>query len=204
MLSGEDEVLVGLLEKVDAMYAEQQRLAKAMRKGFLNITKARRNLGPNSLSALNCREEIEAQIRIDAHEDDAEMLWQRHRDSPGAAAPQNGAMRRRGAGGLSGPAAEDEELEALSTTEQEKRASDKDTLMLFGGLVPPPMRKAKADFAAALDTAIAAANIAHRIALAEREIREKYSHIIPEPLPDAQAHAGGVVEEKAEEVVVPG
>ena len=54
-LTGEDEALVALLEKVDGLYAEQQRIAKSMRKGFLNITKARQSMGRNALSALVSR-----------------------------------------------------------------------------------------------------------------------------------------------------
>mmetsp|Transcript_104506 Transcript_104506/g.301274 ORF Transcript_104506/g.301274 Transcript_104506/m.301274 type:complete len:218 (+) Transcript_104506:1187-1840(+) len=195
-LTGEDEALVALLEKVDGLYAEQQRIAKSMRKGFLNITKARQSMGRNALSALNCRELVDAQVRVDAtHEEDAGMLWERHRESPGAVAPQNGAVRRRGAGGLSGPIDEDT---ASSHTPDEPAADDavqgaaqKNTLMLFGGLVPPPMRKAKADFALAVEHCIAAANIAQSIALAEREIRAKYPHMAPpQPPVMEEAEAG--------------
>ncbi|CAN0145297.1 unnamed protein product [Phaeothamnion confervicola] len=46
-----------------------------------------------------------------------------------------------------------------------------DPLQLFGGLVPPPLRKAKKNFAGVLELTIAAANMAQRVFMLERRAR---------------------------------
>ena len=61
----EDAVLLAMLENCNDLYGQQQRIAKAMRKGFLNMAKARQSMGPGSLSALDCRERFGAQISVE-------------------------------------------------------------------------------------------------------------------------------------------
>ena len=47
----------------------------------------------------------------------------------------------------------------------------KDSMLLFGGLVPPAMRQSKQDFTNALEHYVMAANVVHRIVLAEKQVR---------------------------------
>ena len=76
-------------------------------------------------------------------------------------------VRRRGANASDGAASADATLEEVADGPP---AHQKDPILLFGGLVPPPLRKAKQDFSAALEQAILAANAVREILAAERAI----------------------------------
>ena len=76
--------------------------------------------------------------------------------------------------------------------------------MLFGALVPPPMRKAKSDFAVALEHAIAAANVAHRISLAEAEIRVRFPRLASPRAQGQEEKAGGAFDASREKGVASG
>ena len=70
LLEQENAAILCVLTEADEYYKEQQRLGKTIRKGFLDLAKARQAVGPSSsISALNVREELSAQFSVDA--DDA-------------------------------------------------------------------------------------------------------------------------------------
>ena len=63
----ENRAVIVVLNQADEFYREQQLLAKALRKGFLDLAKARTAVGPSCrISALDCREELQAQYAVDS------------------------------------------------------------------------------------------------------------------------------------------
>ena len=48
----------------------------------------------------------------------------------------------------------------------------KDPTLLFGGLVPPQMRRARQEFTSAMEHIIIAANLAHKIMVAEKKLKQ--------------------------------
>lgn len=59
-----DDALLLLLRCANGLYAEQQQGAKSLRRGFLDMAKARQSLGHGSVSALDCREDLRAKITV--------------------------------------------------------------------------------------------------------------------------------------------
>ena len=62
-----DKAVMTLLRLVNELYAENQRGAKSMRKGFLDMAKARQSMGRGALSALDCREKMVAQMTVEKY-----------------------------------------------------------------------------------------------------------------------------------------
>ena len=183
-----DAALMLCLQQANELYEREQNASKLMRKGFMGLAKARRSMGRHSVSALDCRGELEAQlvVRVDSSSQppsannkassSAAVVWGRHETvpatpargrSPVAAAEDGDALpsRRRNA------AREPEPEAPPSSMEGGGEASDRpavkkpsDTLLLFGcALVSPHLRKAKQDFLASVDQLLAAANAANAL-----------------------------------------
>ncbi|CAM9225360.1 unnamed protein product [Discosporangium mesarthrocarpum] len=141
-----------------------------LKQGFLNMTKARRSLGRNSVTVLNTREEYTAQstITIQGKPLDTHIaaigagVFTRDRDI-GALPPiiGDGSLRQRPAVGGS-----------QWTVEEASPQVEPDTLNLFTGLVPPPLRKSKGNFSSALDYVVETANLAYQVAALHRKIEE--------------------------------
>jgi hypothetical protein len=192
-----DETLLSLLRATSDLYAEQQHAAKNMRKGFLNLAKARQSLGRGTVSALDCREEMWPQFTLEAAPppdeaqdlEGAEPLWHRHRQGAANTTSATKALRRRGGGGAveGDDTASEGSLESLAGEDTTAAATtvadptdgpdgsvparDRNPLLLFGGLVPPALRKAQADFSAALEHYVAAAGLVHQMALAQSRLK---------------------------------
>ena len=61
--------MLTVLREADAFYREQQRLGRTVRRGFLDLAKARQQHGAGSISALNLRKDLEAQQSVVPVED---------------------------------------------------------------------------------------------------------------------------------------
>ena len=169
----EDAALLSCLQACHDLYSRQQQFAHSTRKGFMNVAKARQSMGRSSVSVLDCREELVAQFRIapcssGGEDDPGAATWRRFdyaSERSVRAVPTQ--VRRRGATASDGAPSADATLEEVADGPP---AHQKDPILLFGGLVPPPLRKAKQDFSAALEQAILAANAVREILAAERAI----------------------------------
>jgi hypothetical protein len=175
-----DDALVAMLRQVNELYQEQQLAAKSMRHGFLNMAKARQSMGPNSLSALDCREHMRAQFMLNKSAEvdyiesvadlDTARLWEKRQPGAGKGSLAPVLRRRAGADGS------DEGAAQLGTdsesSEHDNSDGERDPILLFGSMIPPALRRAKNDFAVALEHYISAANLAHKISQAERLMHE--------------------------------
>lgn len=154
----ENKAVLVVLNQADQFYREQQRLAKAMRKGFLDLAKAR---GVSTrISALDCREEIHAQFTLSG--DDVASLnvnalegadaWRKYAGGNTHVIASSDSLRRRG-----------ETSDVMTAESNDDPAKDADTVLLFTALAPPALRKAKREFVNALVHVIKLANAIQRI-----------------------------------------
>jgi len=60
-----DDTVLGILRSCNELYGYQQLAATSMRKGFLNLAKARQSLGRGTVSALDCREDMWASATVE-------------------------------------------------------------------------------------------------------------------------------------------
>ena len=67
LIGESDKAVIALLQHVNELYGEHQQAAKLMRKGFLNMAKARQSMGRGALSALDCREKMAAQMTVEKY-----------------------------------------------------------------------------------------------------------------------------------------
>ena len=169
-IEAENRAVLVVLNQADQFYREQQRLAKLMRKGFLDLAKARSTVG-GPISALDCREELQAQFTL-ASDDvgtvsignlEAADAWRKN-VGVGAANPEQQVssadkLRRRGM--------ETQELLSVSNEEQVEQT---DTVLLFTALAPPTLRKAKREFVNALSSAVKLANSIQRMQVAQAKL----------------------------------
>mmetsp|Transcript_7163 Transcript_7163/g.29771 ORF Transcript_7163/g.29771 Transcript_7163/m.29771 type:complete len:193 (-) Transcript_7163:1140-1718(-) len=173
-IDSENKAVLVVLNQADEFYREQQRLAKVLRKGFLDLAKARSSVGPSCrISALDCREDIQAQYAVDADAIDGVSMgsldacdaWRTHHGgvAGGAGSGAEASLRRRGAD-------DDEEGGSMMMTEDADKPKDTDTVLLFTALAPPALRKAKREFVAALAHAVKLANMIERIRVAEAKL----------------------------------
>eukprot|EP00634_Sargassococcus_sp_CCMP2135_P012232 CAMPEP_0198647352 /NCGR_PEP_ID=MMETSP1467-20131203/2650_1 /TAXON_ID=1462469 /ORGANISM="unid. sp., Strain CCMP2135" /LENGTH=178 /DNA_ID=CAMNT_0044382975 /DNA_START=18 /DNA_END=554 /DNA_ORIENTATION=- len=164
----ENKAVLVVLSQADEFYREQQRLAKALRKGFLDLAKARSAAGPSTrISALDCREEIVAQFAVDGdtHIDGVDALeasqpWRAHSSGGPTLSCVQKTLRRRGS----------EAPDAIEVAEEADAEGATDTVLLFTALAPPALRKAKKEFVAALSHVLKLANASQRIQLAEAHL----------------------------------
>ena len=63
-VDAENAAVLTVLREADAFYREQQRLGRTVRRGFLDLAKARQQHGAGSISALNLRKDLEAQQSV--------------------------------------------------------------------------------------------------------------------------------------------
>mmetsp|Transcript_3404 Transcript_3404/g.11170 ORF Transcript_3404/g.11170 Transcript_3404/m.11170 type:complete len:188 (-) Transcript_3404:791-1354(-) len=171
----ENQAVLVVLNQADEFYREQQKLAKALRKGFLDLAKARSAVGPSGrISALDCREELQAQYAVDGDEIDgvevksleASQPWRAHTDAAfgGARAGVGGTnLRRRGG--------DDDDNGADLVQDGDAQQDKSDTVLLFAGLAPPALRKAKKEFVLALNHVLKIANASQRIQVAQAKLK---------------------------------
>lgn len=162
----ENKAVLVVLNQADQFYREQQRLAKAMRKGFLDLAKAR---VAARISALDCREEIHAQYTL-AGDDVASLnvnalegadAWRKYAGVTHVVATSE-SLRRRG-----------EEREVMTAETSDDPAKDADTVLLFTALAPPALRKAKREFVNALIHVIKLANAVQRINVVHAKLQDQ-------------------------------
>ena len=71
----------------------------------------------------------------------------------------------------------------MTTCEEDKPEAPKDTVLLFAGMPPPALRKAKKEFVAALQHALKLANAARRIQRAVDIVEHPDGRPPPPPTP---------------------
>ncbi|KAJ1445714.1 hypothetical protein M885DRAFT_549075 [Pelagophyceae sp. CCMP2097] len=170
----ENRALIVGLQQADAYYQEQQRLAKTIRKGFLDLAKARQS-SASPISALNCREELCAQYLVENDEDyeslgieaaGAADAW-RAFNPRGISLAQQSLRRRGGA---------DDAVEELheSGMRADSDGPDEvvDPVLLFAGFPSPALRKAKKEFVHALTHMIKLANAIQRMRAAQHALEK--------------------------------
>ena len=191
-LDVENKAILVALNEADQYYQEQQRFGKTIRKGFLDLAKARQAVGPsNAISALNVREELSTQFSVD--EDDAfggldafaieaASAYRARKGGLGAGSrvPSSESLRRRGDVGAT---VERGDSGSMTTCEEDKPEAPKDTVLLFAGMPPPALRKAKKEFVAALQHALKLANAARRIQRAVDIVEHPDGRPPPPPTP---------------------
>ena len=165
----ENAAVLTVLREADAFYREQQRLGRTVRRGFLDLAKARQQHGAGSISALNLRKDLEAQQSVVPVEDfdkcsvqdlSAATPFRLRRGPPGEARepalpePSERRLRQRNNG--------DSPSESVSSAD-EGTTGEQDTMLLFAGMPPPALRKAKREFVNALNQAVRLANSARRL-----------------------------------------
>ncbi|CAM9654127.1 unnamed protein product, partial [Laminaria digitata] len=177
-----DDALAALLTALEDLHNIQNEMHTCIKKaregssyhrnysqlrGFLNMAKARRSMGRNSVSVLDTREEFSAEVTISMSDCDSDgqlqqsvSTFSRNRTEPvdSPAGSRGGSLRQRG--GVVAPEIE----ESLLQPGQDAPLRG-DSLNLFATLVPPPLRKSKKDFTSVVDYAVEASNLAHRILL---------------------------------------
>ena len=168
-VDAENAAVLTVLREADAFYREQQRLGRTVRRGFLDLAKARQQHGAGSISALNLRKDLEAQQSVVPVEDfdkcsiqdlSAATPFRLRRGPPGEARepslpePSERRLRQRNNG--------DSPSESVSSAD-EGTTGEQDTMLLFAGMPPPALRKAKREFVNALNQAVRLANSARRL-----------------------------------------
>ena len=168
-VDAENAAVLTVLREADAFYREQQRLGRTVRRGFLDLAKARQQHGAGSISALNLRKDLEAQQSVVPVEDfekcsiqdlSAATPFRLRRGPPGEARepslpePSERRLRQRNNG--------DSPSESVSRAD-EGTTGEQDTMLLFAGMPPPALRKAKREFVNALNQAVRLANSARRL-----------------------------------------
>jgi hypothetical protein len=128
------------LSQADEYYQGQQRLAKMIRRGFLDLAKARQSVGPSStISALDCREELVAQYMIEADPNFAGLdasqagtadAWRPYEAK--VAMEKARSLRKRGS------LDDDRNEEQLGLTREDSDIDEApvDTVLLFAGFPP--------------------------------------------------------------------
>ena len=164
----ENAAVLTVLREADAFYREQQRLGRTVRRGFLDLAKARQQHGAGSISALNLRKDLEAQQSVVPVEDfdkcsvqdlSAATPFRLRRGPPGEARepslpePSERRLRQRNNG--------DSPSESVSSADE--GTGEQDTMLLFAGMPPPALRRAKREFVNALNQAVRLANSARRL-----------------------------------------
>jgi hypothetical protein len=167
-VDAENAAVLTVLREADAFYREQQRLGRTVRRGFLDLAKARQQHGAGSISALNLRKDLEAQQSVVPVEDfdkcsiqdlSAATPFRLRRGPPGEARepalpePSERRLRQRNNG--------DSPSESVSSADE--GTGEQDTMLLFAGMPPPALRKAKREFVNALNQAVRLANSARRL-----------------------------------------
>ncbi|CAM9531003.1 unnamed protein product [Ectocarpus sp. 4 AP-2014] len=169
----EDSALSALLTALEDLHNIRNEMHTCLKQasascsacGFLNMAKARRSMGRNSVSVLDTREEYAAEVTIAIEADDSEgrlqesrSTFSRNRVEPAGSAVviRDGSLRQRGGG------AHVEIEESLLQPDQDAPVRG-DSMSLFATLVPPPLRKSKKNFTSVVDYAVEASNLAHRI-----------------------------------------
>eukprot|EP00612_Vaucheria_litorea_P000018 CAMPEP_0171452390 /NCGR_PEP_ID=MMETSP0945-20130129/517_1 /TAXON_ID=109269 /ORGANISM="Vaucheria litorea, Strain CCMP2940" /LENGTH=156 /DNA_ID=CAMNT_0011977047 /DNA_START=120 /DNA_END=590 /DNA_ORIENTATION=- len=136
--------------------------------------------GTNSakFSALNAREELEAVVRLDTIEGDENFMSAAMKElmvKGGCAfvkvrgiGPNSQSTMARNSKGVSNSVRQRNRASSegsLLSEEIDSSAASKDPIQIFGGLVPPALRKAKRSFTSALDYAILAATLSQKALL---------------------------------------
>ncbi|CAM9434596.1 unnamed protein product [Chrysoparadoxa australica] len=130
-------------------------------------------MGHNSLSVLDTRAELSAQVQLNIREEQGHPVYV-HKSrlvASSAITTVSGSssekLRQRGgvdaALGSSGDGLE------VMTIEQDSAPMPPNTLDLFGGLVPPPLRQSKKHFSSTLEYVVVAANLIQKIGEDEEE-----------------------------------
>eukprot|EP00752_Nemacystus_decipiens_P012150 g10769.t1 len=163
----EDVALAALLTALEDFHNIRNEMHACLKQGFLNMAKARRTMGRNSVSVLDTREQYSAEVTISMDpECDSEgrleaskSIFSRNTVEPSAppVVLRDGSLRQRG--GVASPV---EIEESLLQPDQDAPVRG-DSMSLFATLVPPPLRKSKKNFTSVVDYAVEASNLAHRI-----------------------------------------
>lgn len=164
----ENAAVLCVLREADAFYREQQRLGRTVRRGFLDLAKARQQHGVG-ISALNLRKDLEAQQSVVPVEDfakcsvqdlSAASAFRLRKGAPGlSAAPAVPVAERR----LRQRTAGDSPSDSITGSEDERPPGEQDPMLLFAGMPPAALRKAKREFLNALTQAVRLANSARRL-----------------------------------------
>lgn len=164
-----DDALAALLTALEDLHNIQNEMHTCIKQGFLNMAKARRSMGRNSVSVLDTREEYSAEVTIsiaaecdsDGQLQESGSKFSRNRTEPvdSPAGIRGGSLRQRG--GVVAPV----EIEESLLQPGQDAPLRGDSLNLFATLVPPPLRKSKKNFTSVVDYAVEASNLAHRILL---------------------------------------
>jgi hypothetical protein len=185
-IDARNTLVLELLQSVEELYSIQVELNDCLRQGFFGLTRARLSSagsGPSSYSALDTRERLNASFRVRLSERSAEEVL----SSLGVKAPggigamyvmrralsaadeqsrgsQYEGLRQRGHGS--------DGNESVGLLSEPTDPPVADTLDLYGGLVPPQLRKAKRDFSAGLAFAIRAATINQKVMILLKTLRQ--------------------------------
>ncbi|CAM9967821.1 unnamed protein product [Pylaiella littoralis] len=178
----EDMVLAALLTALEDLHNIRNEMHTCIKQarqtfcGFLNMAKARRSIGRNSVSVLDTREEYSAEVTISIKAEgclgerfeESKSTFSRNRSErvPYPVVVRDGSLRQRG-----GVAAPVEIEESLLQPDQDAPVRG-DSMSLFATLVPPPLRKSKKNFSSVVDYAVEASNLAHRILCLQKVLRE--------------------------------
>ncbi|CAM9159590.1 unnamed protein product, partial [Choristocarpus tenellus] len=144
-----DDLLVELLLAIEKLHSLRTEMHTCLKQGFFNMTKARRSMGQNSVTVLNTREEYSAQstviIREEAGQEGvlAASVFTRDRGvgNWNMKSGSEGSLRQRTSVGVS-----QWTVEEASPQAGRELYGRGDSLNLFTGLVPPPLRRSKRDF----------------------------------------------------------
>lgn len=164
----ENAAVLCVLREADAFYREQQRLGRTVRRGFLDLAKARQQHGAG-ISALNLRKDLEAQQSVVPVEDfekcsiqdlSAASAFRLRKGAPGlSSVPAVPLTERR----LRQRTAGDSPSDSITGSEDERPPGEQDPMLLFAGMPPAALRKAKREFLNALTQAVRLANSARRL-----------------------------------------
>ncbi|KAG5177651.1 hypothetical protein JKP88DRAFT_226363 [Tribonema minus] len=199
----ETSLTLALLEAADELHNAKAELSLCLKQGFFNMTKARLAAGGGAHSAgitvLDTREEFHAAVTVELLDKDPDASPAR--ELRALKLPAGHAFQRAGnddaphssGGSVNGSSSLRQRNHAgsdSSTIAEEAAAASaagKDSMQLFGGLVPPALRKAKRNFSSALDYVFLAAELTQRVALLYRAVLQCVPPPPPAPLPPASA-----------------
>ena len=184
-----DETLLDFFDNLGQLYEQQGRLGDLMKSGFLDLSRARYNMGTNSVTPAQFnREEMKALFKLDVFQDNGstvlELISQETvKKETGTKEETN--LRKRNILEKDGDQKGNVTVETVglsdiskevdgSVMDDERKKSIVDPINWFGVLVPQNLRRSQSSFKAAIDISVTIANLKLNLS----ELRIKYSKLL--------------------------
>lgn len=180
-----DQVLIQFFDTLADLYNEQSNLEEKMASGFLNMSRARYNMGIKSVGIDQCNTaNMTASYRVNI-DDQSEFSLTSVRDDSGLESNLHGLdinsdhnvsetiLRKRNVtkDNQDVESGESEKIEDISEIEMKNlsKCEKSDPLKWFGVLVSPALRQSQAEFKTSVDIVIKVCNLKMKLAALQKE-----------------------------------